>query len=87
MKDADRQVRFAAAKALRQVKDPRAIEPLIEAVGDAYSAVGCEASGALRAITGHKVDIPTGWDAHTLRTYRQPLWQRWWEENRAKLGK
>jgi hypothetical protein len=60
---------------------------LIEAVGDAYAAVGSEANGALCEITGHKVDIPIGWDARTIRTYRQPLWRRWWEENKAKFGK
>lgn len=33
------------------------------------------------------VDIPIGWDAGTIRTYRQPVWRRWWKENRAKVGK
>jgi hypothetical protein len=60
---------------------------LIEAMGDAYAAVGYEANGALYEITGHKVGIPMGWGAPTIRTYRQPLWQRWWEENKAKFGK
>lgn len=87
LNDADRLVRLAAARALRQIKDPRAIEPLIEAVGDAYAAVGYEANAALHVITGHKVDIPIGWDAGTIRTYRQPVWRRWWEENKAKVGK
>jgi heparin/heparan-sulfate lyase len=87
LKDADRLVRLSAARALRQIKDPRAIESLIEAMGDAYAAVGYEANGALYEITGHKVGIPMGWGAPTIRTYRQPLWQRWWEENKAKLGK
>jgi len=87
LKDADRLVRLSAARALRQIKDPRAIEPLIEAMGDAYAAVGYEANGALYEITGHKVGIPMGWGAPTIRTYRQPLWQRWWEENKAKFGK
>lgn len=87
LQDADRLVRLAAAKTLRQIKDPRAIEPLIETVGDVYAAVGYEANAALHEITGHKVDIPIGWDARTIQTYRQPLWRRWWEENKAKFGR
>jgi len=85
LEDADRLVRLSAARTLGKIKDRLAIEPLIEAVGDAYTAVGYEANGALYEITGHKVDIPVGWGASTIRTYRQPLWQRWWDENKAKF--
>jgi len=87
LKDPDRLVRLSAAEVLGRIKDSRAIEPLIEAVGDAYHAVGYEANDALHTITGHKLDIPVGWNAQTLRTYRLPLWRRWWEENKGKFDK
>ncbi|NUQ62146.1 MAG: HEAT repeat domain-containing protein [Pirellulales bacterium] len=79
LNDADRLVRLAAARTLGRIKDPRAIEPLIEAVGDDYNAVGYEANRSLYAMTGHKLDIPMGWNSRTLRTYRLPLWRKWWE--------
>ena len=50
LKDKDSDVRYAAAKALGEIKDPRAVEPLIAALGDESSGVRLAAAKSLGEI-------------------------------------
>ena len=50
LKDKDSDVRYAAAKALGEIKDPRAVEPLIAALKDESSSVRRAAAEALGKI-------------------------------------
>ena len=47
LKDGDSGVRREAAEALQEIKDPRAVQPLIEALGDSFPDVGSAAAQAL----------------------------------------
>lgn len=67
----------AAAVALGALQAKTAVPGLIEAMADGHHGVGYAANDALFKITGHRVEIPIGWDANTIRQYRKPLWDKW----------
>ena len=68
-------VRYAAAKALGELKDARAVEPLISALKEKNLYVRSRAANALAEITGERF----GHD-HTK-------WQSWWQENKGEFLK
>ncbi|MCX7914486.1 MAG: HEAT repeat domain-containing protein [Thermodesulfovibrionales bacterium] len=68
-------VRLEAARALKYMKDPRAIEPLIQVLeDDKNSDVRNEAKRALEEITGQNFGI------------KYHKWKMWWQENKSKFG-
>lgn len=70
--DEDVKVRKEAAIALRELKHPRAIEPLIGALNDEDKDVRKQARKALKKITGQDLG-------------KNPVqWQEWWEKNKTK---
>ncbi len=77
LKDAEPDVRAAAAVALGALQVKAAVPALIAAMADDHHCVGYAANDALFKITGHRVEIPIGWDANTIRQYRKPLWDKW----------
>jgi len=68
-------VRWAAAKALGEIKDPRAIEPLITALSEKDINLHMFAAGALREMTGR--DFGTDYSK----------WQEWWEQKKEEFLK
>ena len=73
LKDKSSSARREAAKALGEIKDPRAVEPLIATLKDKDSFTRSKSAEALGKITGEKL----GKD--------QTMWQKWWQENKAKF--
>jgi len=67
--------REAAVYALGKLKDPRAVEPLIEALKDKEPEVPPNADYALREITGQDFGIDP------------EKWQKWWGENKGRFIK
>jgi len=78
LKDEDSTVRGGAARSLGEIKDSRAIKPLIAVVlKDEDSGVRSGASIALSKITGENFGDPSKWP-------HPSEWQEWWEKNKAK---
>lgn len=73
LKDADDDVPKHAAKVLGEIKDRRAVEPLIAALDNFFS--GEEAAYALEKITGEDFG------------YNSVEWKKWWKENKKKFLK
>jgi HEAT repeat protein len=61
-----------AASSLGQIKDERAVAPLIGLIADDDQRVRIGAMDALRTITGQ----PLAAD--------EAQWRKWWEENKAR---
>jgi len=74
LKDNDRTVRYQAINALEEIKDTRAVGPLVDAMSYSYTTISDRASRALRKITG-------------VNFVEQAQWRRWFEKNRAKNKK
>ena len=75
LKDEDKDVREAAVNALGCLKDPRAIEPLIEALKDSDGDLKQSIDDALYWITGERF--------HGF----QYAWLDWWNKNKKKFIK
>jgi HEAT repeat protein len=58
--------------ALRLIEDPRATEPLIDALKDKNRKIRNVAAAALKVITGQNLG----------RDYKE--WQKWWEAQKGK---
>lgn len=86
LQDPDGQVRTAAAAALGNLRSREAVDHLIAALADPERRVAATAHTALTRITGHHVSVGLTWPAEYFKTYRQPLWQTWWEKNRDRNG-
>jgi hypothetical protein len=67
--------REAAVYALGELKDPRAVEPLIEALKDENPDVRERAANALQKITGQNFGE------------NPEEWQKWWEKNKGRFIK
>jgi HEAT repeat protein len=70
LKHEDLHVREKAAEALGEIKDPKAIEPLISVLKDNGETVSEIAANALQNITGK--DFGQDYDK----------WLKWWEKNK-----
>ncbi|MFB0566676.1 MAG: HEAT repeat domain-containing protein [Candidatus Aminicenantaceae bacterium] len=75
LKDGNWEVSYYATKALGELGDPRAVEPLITALKDEESSIRRDAADSLKNITGEDF----GED--------QEKWQKWWKENKEKFLK
>ena len=72
LRDVNPRVRVNSALALGELRDPAAVEPLVEALQAEDTLQVHAAAEALEKITGQKFG----------RSY--PLWKDWWEAQRAK---
>jgi HEAT repeat protein len=75
LKDINADVREAAVQALGEIKDARAVAPLIAVLKDEDRVVCYEAAETLEKITGQDFGD------------NQESWQSWWEANKEKYAR
>jgi len=82
--DPEDYVRVAVIKRLQELGRPSSVPHVIVSLRDADYFVRVAARGALRAITGTRMAFdPDG--SPSEREDQVKSWERWWEENKAKL--
>jgi hypothetical protein len=84
--DPEDYVRVAVIQTLRKLGSATSVPHIIGALRDTDYFVRVAARGALRSITGTKMDFdPDG--SPSDREGRVKSWERWWDENKGKLLK
>jgi biotin carboxyl carrier protein len=79
-KDDDLFVRRAAARALGEINDRKAVPALIDALMDSEIYVSLQAAKSLRSITGKEFGFKETLTASKRRAV-QAKWKKWWKEN------
>lgn len=86
LKDPEDYVRVAVIQNLRNLGANSSIPHIVQALRDSDYFVRVAARGALRALTGTKMDFDP--DASpSERETKVKSWEKWWEENKARLIK
>jgi len=57
LREGDGSIRWGAVIALGRIRDPRAIAPLVQAIGDKYENVRSEALASLKAMEDNNIDL------------------------------
>jgi hypothetical protein len=82
--DPEDYVRVAVIQRLRELGRPSSVPHVIGCLRDADYFVRVAARGALRSLTGTKMEFdPDG--SPSEREDKVKNWERWWEENKGKL--